>query len=509
MHGPNQDFMLEKDFETAPEERVSPLSPGGAAEEVTPWRKAMTRVLIGMALCTITLNVFCLNYILPTVGIMLSLLGFRALRQENKWFRNCFILICIRIAYVIPTLILNTTIIQSAFYQSPAARVLTIINLLITFAEFICFRQGLRAAQEKSGLPPKNGAAAALIVWYALMCVLALIRYNGLLLTAVMLIWYLYLVYRIYQCTKELEEAGYAIQAVPVRIPDGWLVLLLLAVLIAGGTFGYLFGDHYPMAWSVAQSAEQAETEAIRRHLTELGFPDYVLKDLTAEDLAACSGALQVVVDTTDAPVNDGKPVFTKERNGSYSARTVYDVKELRLTSVAVQVPGERETWILFHHFLWTVDPGFYGTECLQIWPAYRFFPSGWLSAGDVTGRILYDNGGDTFAAPYYFLGEKTVTSSSFFYGEQQNTDLYAAFSMPKEGENHRGYLAYPIELAQDGFLLSSQLNYTHQRSWLQYPAMTAMEKRIATSSDRAGEFRTVQGGLQFFVAEDGTVSLS
>lgn len=508
MHDPNQDFMLEKDFETAPEERVSPLSPGGAAEAMTPWRTAMNRVLIGMALCTITLNAFCLNYILPTVGIMLSLLGFRALRRENKWFRNCFILTCIRVAYVIPTLILNTTIIQGAFYQSSAAWVLTGANLLILFAEFICFRQGLRAAQEKVGLPPKAGAAAALIVWYALMCVLALIRYNGLLLTAVMLIWYLYLVYRIYQCTKELEEAGYMSQTVPVRIPDGWLVLLLLVVLIVGGTFGYVFGNRYPMEWTPVESAEQPETEAIRRHLTELGFPDYVLKDLAQEDLAACSGALQVVVDTTDVPVNDGKPVFTKERNGSYSARTVYDVKELRLTSVGVQLPGERKTRIVFHHFLWTVDPGFYGTECLQLQPAYRPFPGGWASTGSVTGRILYDQDGKTFSAPYYFLGEQTVKSNDFFYGEQQSTDVFAAFSMSKEGENRRGYLTYPVEPVQEDSILNSWFHYTHQRSWLQYPAMTAMEKRMTTSQDRAGEFRTVQPGLPFAITADGSTVL-
>ncbi|MFR5421802.1 MAG: hypothetical protein ACLTG4_07590 [Oscillospiraceae bacterium] len=100
------------------------------------------------------------------------------------------------------------------------------------------------------------------------------------------------------------------------------------------------------------------------------------------------------------------------EKNERYYVQdTVYDVKELRLTGVAVQLPGERETWMVFHHFLWTTDPGFYGTEAIQIRPACRSIPEGWAAAGDATGRVLYDRGGQTFAAPYASLGARTFTA--------------------------------------------------------------------------------------------------
>ena len=48
----------------------------------------MNRILFGMALCAITLNFLCLNYILPAVGTVLLLLGFRTLRRENRWLRR-------------------------------------------------------------------------------------------------------------------------------------------------------------------------------------------------------------------------------------------------------------------------------------------------------------------------------------------------------------------------------------------------------------------------------------
>ncbi len=153
--------------------------------------------------------------------------------------------------------------------------------------------------------------------------------------------------------------------------------------------------------------------EEIKNRLIELGFPKDVLNDLAPEDIAACDGALQVVVDITDEAV-------------------------------------------------------------------------------------------ETFAAPYYSLENKTYTSNkpytpdSIFWGEQTSTDVFATFSMPKDGENYRGYIAYPILEMQDGYTISSWVNYTHQRSRFQYPVMTAMEKRMSNSNNSAGAFITVCEELQF-----------
>lgn len=46
-------------------------------------------------------------------------------------------------------------------------------------------------------------------------------------------------------------------------------------------------------------------------------------------------------------------------------------------------------------------------------------------------------------------------------------------------------------------------MNYTHQRSWLQYPVVTAMEKRMTSAWNRAGVFLTVQDALQFHPLEE------
>ena len=227
-----------------------------------------------------------------------------------------------------------------------------------------------------------------------------------------------------------------------------------------------------------------------------------MLNDLTPEDIAACSGALRVVTETEDYPVNDGRNVLWEaynEKNERYYVQdTVFDVKELRLTGVAVQLPGARETWRMFHHFLWTTDPGFCGTEAIQIRSTDQSVPEGWSFAGDVTGRVLYDRGGQTFAAPYASLGARTFTANTVLWGEQTNTDLFAAFSLPRHAQRARGYVAYTAAAVCDGYIFSSGVYYTHQQSWLQYPAVTAQTHRMTCAQSSDGAFRTVQDALQF-----------
>lgn len=485
-------------FEALLAQSVDELPPEEIVADVTPWRRAMERVLFGLALCMVTLNFWCLNYLLPAIGTVLLLLGFRALRRENPWLRGCFVCAVLRAACVFPSLILNTTILPGDACRSAAAAV----SAALMLALLLCFWQGLRAVRRKAGLPAQGGGAGSLLAWYVLMCVLAAVHYTGLLVPIAMLVGYGCILRSLFRLSGALDEAGYAIAPQPVRVTDRCIALVLAAALGIGCTLGYLFGSSYRMDWQPADTSEQTQTAAIRQQLLDLGFPEDVLNDLTPEDIAACDGALRIVTKTEDYPVNDGRNVLWEaynEKNERYYVQdTVYDVKELRLTSVGVQLPGERETWMVFHHFLWTTDPGFYGTEAIQIRPACRSIPEGWAAAGDATGRVLYDRGGQTFAAPYASLGARTFTANTVLWGEQTSTDLFAAFSLPRHGEHTRGYVAYSTTEARDGYILSSGVYYTHQQSWLQYPVVTAMEKRLTTTWGDSDAFRTVQDVLQF-----------
>ena len=498
--------MTDADFEAMLARSVPDTPPEEIVAEVTPWRRAMNRILFGMALCAITLNFLCLNYILPAIGTVLLLLGFRALRRENRWLGGCFAVTVIRAVYFFATLVLNTTILQSAVFTPAVTTALTAVNAVLLLTLYFCFWRGLLAVQKKAGLPAQTGGAGALLAWYVLICVLAAVHYMGWIVPIAMLVGYVCILRSLFRLSRALDEAGYAIAPQPVRVTDRALALVLAAALGIGCTLGYLFGGSYRMDWQPADASEQTQTAAIRQQLLDLGFPEAVLNDLTPEDIAACDGALRVVSVTEDHPFNDGRTVSHKESDGEGGVvsvlDTVYDVRELRLTSVGVQLPGAQETWRVFHHFLWTTDPGFYGTEVLQIWPADQNTPDGWRFAGDVTGRVLHDRDGQTFTAPYHALGRQTYTADSVFFGQRTCTDLFAPFSMPRHAEHARGYVAYSAAAVQSGCLLDSWINYTHQQSWLQYPAVTAQTHRMTCAQSSDGAFRTVQDALQLSPAD-------
>ncbi len=427
-------WMGEDDFDALLESSLSGLPPKDVVKRVTPWKRAMRWLLAGMALTTLTLNVLYLNLLLPAIGMVLLLLGFRALRRENRWFGACYAVAVLRTAYVCADLVLNTTIWQRAVHASSLAGFLSGLSLALLFVAFFCLWRGLRAVQRKAGETPRAWNAAALMVWYALLCLLALVGDRiGWLLLAVLLAGYTLILRSLWRLSKELDQAGYAVRSAPVRVSDRTLVLALAAVLTAGCACGYLWGSRYPMEWTPVEIGEDSQAAGLRVHLLELGMPEYVLDDLTAEELAACEGALQVVVDVDDEAV-DGS-----------------DEPKLR-----------------------------------------------------VTGRVLCEQNGQSYAAPYYFLGEQTCTAGGFPWEQHAGNDVFAAFSMLPGGERCRGYLTYPMEKVRDGFIVNGWLEYTHQKTWLQYPAVTALEKRLAGSWNHDGAFRTIGVSLQFEQTGEG-----
>lgn len=488
----------EQELDILLQDGISELPPDDIVHDVTPWRKAINRILTGFALGAITLNFLGLNYLLPTIGMFLLLLGFRTLRNENRWFRSCWILTLIRIAYCLPTLMLNTTIYQSAFYASDFVDLLTVANLAIQLLQYICFWKALRGVKQKAGLEPHAGGAAALILWNAFICVWGLLQIPAnLAIGVIILIAYVCIIRSLIKLSKELDEAGYCISGAPVRFTDRVMVLALTLALLIGCACGYIFFNRYPMEWSPVSQDETEEVQEVKEHLLSLGFPEHILADLTEEDILACKDARRVVVQKALFPVNEGRQVTERQAHGILHIYTVYDQEELQITGVGVELPDEREQWKLFHHFQWVIDPGFYGTEAIQLWPAYRN-GKGWMSAGEISGQILYNDGDQVYAATYFSLGNETYTSNSIFWGEQTSTDVFAEFSMPRKGENHRGYVSYTIEEMQEGYIIDAWINYTHQMTWLQYPAITAKQKNITSGAWDTWAFTTVQDALQF-----------
>lgn len=284
-----------------------------------------------------------------------------------------------------------------------------------------------------------------------------------LLVSLIIILW------MIARQAKALDATGYVLQPAPLRLSDRTLTLIILAILAIGCTCGHLFFSSYTMDWQKIDSTESAATSETKTHLAALGFPEDILDDLTPDDLARCHGAEQVVVDART--LNSENPTFD---NGDY---------DIRLTNVIVLVPGETPHVVLFNHFSWLSIPKFYGTAALNILPTYEVSAELWRLENGPTGRILYDDGDDSFVADYHSIEMRTVTSN-LFRNVAPSPSLYASFIFPNQGTRQRGYITYtiaPRAILPEGYRQAgySQMTYMHQKKRFLYPAETADSSSI------------------------------
>ena len=208
-------------------------------------------------------------------------------------------------------------------------------------------------------------------------------------------------------------------------------------------------------------------------------------------------GSTRVFSNTDVYPVNEGRDVTWKE-NDTYYTDHVYDKKELRITGVAVLLPGNQEQWQIIHHFLWEEQPEFFGTEAIRLIPADHI-PEGWMGNDDLTGRVLCEKNGETLEAPYWFLGEKEVIHGGFWGDSSTEQDLLAAFSLPGNAARQRGYLSYSVSEVQDGCIIFSWMDYVHRDSPLLYPNQTAMDHILSGVWDLKHRFPNVTTDIQFY----------
>lgn len=475
-----------------------PVPDGELVSYITPFKTAMMKTVVGLALSLISLNIGFLNLLLPAVGAVLLFMGLKALRKENKWFYASFAASALSMLLMSFVLLINSTVYAGIF--SSVFSLLTYINIGLHFLLLFFLSLALHNVFRKADIDYNKSYSILSIVWYAVICFLAFINYTGIIVPAVMIISYVFILRSLYKLSASLEEAGFVIELASPKISDKAITIVFSAVLLTATVCGYVFFSQYEMNWEPYTPSVSEEAEVIKENLISLGFPEHILSDLKEEELLSLKNAEQVVSETKDHPINKGRKV-TETRNESGTTTyqftsTVYDVKELRITGIAVKLPSEKERWKIIQHFEWVEDPKYFGTESIQLWTADKK-DAGWHTASEITGQLLYSKDGKDYVSPYYSIENESYVSESIF-GTNHQSDVFLEFSLPTEGERQRGYVAYEIESNDDSYIVDEWINYTHQCSPLQYPVMTAKQRRMKDSWNKSGAFLTVQDAIQF-----------
>ena len=460
-------------FDQLLREDASVLPP--AMAEVNPWREAMWLVLWGMGLTTITFNFLYLDMILPALGGILLVLGFRTLRQENRALQWCW-----RLSIAIASV--RSASFALAALPVDVKNVPAYAVMAMTFALYCCLWRGMVGVSRAAGAEkPAAPAAGALVIFYAVICVLAFLELSGWLAVLPVLIAYIVILRNLVKLARSLADTGYAIHAAPVRLPStavlwGYLGLTLAAVLLA-----MFLGQRYPMNWQVRDDAPQDET--IRAELLDLGFPEQVLDDLTAEEAAHMSGAVKVYAETeplyerdiyrevtTSVWNNDPPPRWEyssaeKQPDGSYRyTYRVYDVYENAVTHVVVLVEeAGRQRAVVLHYAAIDRPFGDCLAEGMEIWPVWQGNEESWSPGGWYSGRLLCEKDGQSYAADFYSVESGSYETTNIF-GTTQNTGMIAEWSRMDHSGNVRAYLLYDAEMLTPELpSLYSWCNYVRQ----------------------------------------------
>ena len=447
--------------------------------DVSPWRSAMSCIVWGIALKTLTLQILYLDDILPTLGCILLVLGFRTLRQENE---------ALRWAYGLS--------IAAAVMRSVCAVLQALpvdVGLTFGYADgalmlglLIALWRGMIGVSRAAGAEkPSAPAAGALAVFYAVLIPLALIGLEGWLLVLPVLAVYLVILRNLVKLFRSLENTGYAIHAAPVHLPTAAVLWGYLGLTLAAVVLAMLLGQRYPMNWQPRDDAPQDET--IRAELLALGMPRRVLDDLTAEEVAAMFGARAVFVNE-DKLYNQTKyreivmehylgedplrvlrydrTITTKHDDGTRSYTYVYrafDTLEQTMTSVAVELAGAdgEKHYIVIHHLYYDTQPSSRYTEGMTVWPVWKMENS-WRPGTLCSGRVLCTRRGTAQTAALHGLAydDRQVTG---FFGTDRRASFDAQWTRPSGAGDVRMYMLYDAFCGDDAWVLTSYGNYTRQ----------------------------------------------
>lgn len=287
----------------------------------------------------------------------------------------------------------------------------------------------------------------------------------------VWMVLYICLLLEVYKIYKSLESSGYVIKASSIKIPNWIITTGIIAVIFIGAWLVSSF-NKYPMEWERYEAEQTVEIEKMKQQLMEQGIPEYVLDDLTAEDIEQCAGASVVVVDDEAINANIGM-----------------DAKLPKLMSYAFCIDEEISRWKIVHYFVWDGEPSFFGTEAIS------YSGNNIINAENISGYVIYDEEDATYRAPYYCMDYVDYVEPIM---GMVDTELFTGFSFDREGSNYRGYITYELV---SKMTINITMDYYHQRLRIIYPAQTAwdygeLKVRTLFFSDKWEIFSHIRNGI-------------
>lgn len=428
------DRFSDEEFEKFLQEEASDIDIGEKSlKKVNPWKKSTDMIFAGLVLQLFGIGIFYLNYILPLVGSLLIVIGFRMLSNENKWFKAGFIFSLLRSCAQVVGLILESALIKDQALQTFLSWPWSVINAVLILGTVGCLWGGFRGVQKKAGVPVRTKSLCALFLIYLLPPLLFLINIRLALLLIFLPALLITVVVCFRRIIKDISASGYSVRPKAVKFPNWAIVTIFMTITIAGVLIGNFFFTSYPMDYKPLENSQKEEILSAKERLLQMNFPEQFIDDLTEADLEECADPVRVVV--TDETELDR-------------------IGDLCLQYVFIQLEAEEETWKIFCFYNWTEPPAVYRTDCIYVEPLYSASNlANWEKAGEISGQVLCEKDGKTYVSPYHSLSETMIGRQErqtplFLSGDgSEKSGVLGKMSFLAGSENCRGYIAHKVRL--------------------------------------------------------------
>lgn len=449
----------------------------GITSVVTPWKKYMLFILWG-----IMLSSYGDFYgVISIIGYFMQLLGFRILRKENRYFAIGYICSWIGLLLKGYESLKKASIWSEIIISNTMSNIMLGFGILVGLLHYVCLWLGLWKVEEKAGKQGHSKSPLVLVVWDVIVVAFVLCGYSEGMVAWIAIISYIVIFICLIKVYQSLVRVGYAMRPALIKVP-GWCIVVSVIVVYMVMHLFVISKNIYPMEWEkcekdrIETNSQNAEVMYVKADLVAMGAPEFVLNDMTDEEILACAGAVEVVVEEEDYPFNNGREVTTFENSttdgdttsiSSYT-ETVYDVKELHITSVAIQIEEEQYRWKVIHHFAWNVKPEYCGTDAITV------SDEDVDGEAEITGRLLCEKNGETYIADYYNTGNENNYQS--FFGTEIYYFVMSGISFDKDASKCRGYICYEAVDMNEVYRITSHFSYYHSNKWYMYPAQSALE---------------------------------
>ncbi|WP_243281523.1 hypothetical protein [Clostridium sp. D53t1_180928_C8] len=401
------------------------------------WHNSIKNITLGFMLNVISLNFWGLQYILPTIGTILLYIGFRDLRNENKFFHSTWIFSIINIVINLTNLIYISTPLNIEFEHTFIRSVLLTTFRLIFL---IVFREGLKNIFHKNNLTPSRDPILMLIIWYILVITLGLTLLGQLwLVFIIIIIYYFYTFYSLYELRYDLEDINCTTSNHNIKLSNKNIFISYIISCALLVTVCCLISNHIQLKSKEFIPVESSSTMDI---LINKGFPHDILNDIADEDISLIKDALCI-------------ESFSENLNFNSPGKI-----NLKATTIFIELPDTKMYAIEFFNWengesYWNDGFTITASEDLEL----------------INGRLLYENEGIKYTASIPRLNHGSIINTDLFGHVEQSDKISGAISYPFGSTDLKGYVLYKINVNENTTTFGCNIvNYIHYNTPFRLP---------------------------------------